>query len=77
MSNVSYEYNLSLSSECYKNAKLMLGETDELRQQSIIEIINWLNENPTINGNRDVINILYFLRCSKYKLDKAKRKIKK
>lgn len=77
MSNHLTEITLPLPMKCYTDAKLLLGETDELRAHSISTILDWLDANPAINANREITSILYFLRGSKFDLDKAKRKIEK
>lgn len=71
------EYDCNMPLECYQYAEIKFGETKEIREQSVCEIIKWLNDNPNINGNCDTKNILYFLRSTKFNVDNAKKKIEK
>lgn len=71
------KYDEDLPIECYKYAEEHLSETPEIRDQSVKEIMLWLDENPIINANRNLVIILYFLRATKFKLENTKRKIKK
>ncbi|XP_053676188.1 retinol-binding protein pinta [Anopheles nili] len=51
-------------------------ETDELRETSILTITEWLlEERPDYKIPRESKLILYFLRTTKYKIDKAKQKL--
>lgn len=68
-------YERNLPEECYQQAEQILGETPEVREQSIIDIYKWLDQNPHINAHRDTKSILHFLRGAKFRLDKAKSKM--
>lgn len=54
-----------------------LGETPDTRADCILEILSWLKDNPSINAHRDPKMVLYFLRCSKFKIELTKKKIKR
>lgn len=71
------EYNKTLPEEAYLYAQKELQETDRIRQDSLILINQWLDENPTIPAIRSPINLLYFLRSTKFNLDETKEKITK
>lgn len=64
-----------LTPECRRHAERALGETVAKRVDGIAEIHRWLDENGHINAHRDSQSILYFLRGSKYNIDKAKNKM--
>lgn len=66
-------YVPSLSAEVYASAEL-LGETAVKRTESVAEIQRWAEEN-NIRMHSDVRYIIYFLRTTKYDLEKAKHKI--
>lgn len=68
-------YEEKLPVEMYDHARKTLGETAEHREQCLNEITKWLDENLHINADRDVISLLHFLRGSKFRIDKAKKKI--
>lgn len=69
-------YEETLPIKCYVDAQKLLGETRDLRTDSISRISEWLEENPKINGHNDPTTILFFLRGCKFNLDKTKKKIK-
>lgn len=66
-----------VSDEAKKYAEKILGETPEVRQNAVEEIRRFLDENPSVNGKTDSYNILTFLRCCKFDIEKTKVKIKK
>lgn len=73
---MSFEpYECHLPAECYQQAEQILGETPEVREQTIRDIHKWLDQNPHINAHRDTKTILHFLRGAKFRLDKAKIKM--
>lgn len=67
----------TLTIDDYKFAEEVLGETAEKRETGIQEILQWYDDNPKINGHRDRLTILYFLRGAKFNIEKAKKKIKR
>lgn len=67
-------YVPSLSAEIYASAEQLLGETEIKRTESVAEIQLWADQN-NIRMHRDVRYIIYFLRTTKYDLEKAKHKI--
>lgn len=69
------EYEERLPVDLYDHAREALGETKERREQCLTEINKWLDENLHINADRDPVSLLHFLRGSKFRMDKAKRKI--
>lgn len=68
-------YVENLPAEVYKFAEQSLGETREIRQKSLAELIKWLDENPSINAPRDSTFLLHFLRGSKFRIEHAKKRI--
>lgn len=72
---MSSAYQATLPEADYEYAVSALGETKERREQCLTEINNWLDENPQINANRHPVNLLHFLRGSKFQMDKAKRRL--
>lgn len=68
-------YVENLPAEDYKFAEQSLGETREIRQKSLAEIIKWLDENPRINAPTDSTILLHFLRGSKFRIGHAKNRI--
>lgn len=69
------EYKEKLPAEMYDYAREKLGETSDVREKCLIELNEWLDENPHINANRDATVLLHFLRGSKFRMDKVKRRI--
>lgn len=69
------EYEETLPVELYDHAREALGETKEHREQCLIEINKWLDENRHINADRDPVSLLHFLRSSKFRIEKTKRKL--
>lgn len=68
------KYVPSLSAEFYEDAERLLGESTELRTQSVAEIQRWTQEN---NLRCEIRYIVYFLRTTKFDLVKTKSKIQK
>lgn len=68
-------YEETLPAHCYEFARKSLGETKDTRDHCLNEIRKWLDENPHINANRDIVSLLHFLRGSKFRMDKAKNRI--
>lgn len=68
-------YEEKLPAHNYEFAREYLGETKESREHSLEELNKWLDENPQINANRDVVSLLHFLRGSKFRMEKAKQRI--
>lgn len=69
------QYEETLPAHNYEYAQKSLGETKDARDRCLLEIQNWLDDNPKINANRDITSLLHFLRGSKFRMDKAKRRI--
>lgn len=69
------QYDENLPAHNYEYARKTLGETKDARDRCLLEIQNWLDENPKINANRDVVSLLHFLRGAKFRMDKAKQRI--
>lgn len=40
-------------------------------------LVQWLKDNPSINGCMDFNNLLFFLRACKHDLERTKKKIKR
>lgn len=72
---MAVEYEEKLPVEHYDYAEKNLGESKELRERCLLEIVNWLNENLHINADRDPVSLLHFLRGSKFRIEKAKKRI--
>lgn len=69
-------YVCCLSESCYEHAERVLGETTVRRNEGLVEIIQWLqNEQPNLRILDDVRYVVYFLRTVKYDVGKAKQKI--
>lgn len=69
-------YQEVMPPKCYEDAKKLLGETRNLRDEQIQVIGQWLRENPQVNGHNDPRTIIFFLRGCKFDVEKAKKKIK-
>lgn len=69
-------YQEVLSKEFYEDAFKLLGETSEIRNEQILIIAKWLDENPNINGHNDPRTIIFFLRGCKFDVEKTKKKMK-
>lgn len=69
------EYEEKLPVELYDYARKTFGETKEHREKCLKELNNWLDENLHINADREPVNLLHFLRGSKFRMDKAKKRI--
>lgn len=71
-------YVCNLSEDLIEMARNELNETDELRENSIKSIRDWVLNNPRIIKTRlDSIFILRFLRQKKYNLEKAKESMER
>ncbi|XP_058467874.1 retinol-binding protein pinta [Malaya genurostris] len=69
-------YVPSLNELCYNHAEEFLGETTVNRTNGLTEIERWLcNEQPHICMQNEARYIIYFLRTTKFDVEKAKRKI--
>lgn len=68
-------YKETLPNEMYDYAREHLGETEESRQDSLLELNEWLDANPQIYANRDPVVLIHFLRGSKFRMEKAKRRL--
>lgn len=68
-------YEEHLPAQNYQDALELLGESRETRENCLAEVNVWLDENPQINANRDVVFLLHFLRGAKFRMDKAKKRI--
>lgn len=71
------EYKPTISDEDLKFAETDIGETVEVRDAGLVSIMSWLNDNPDINADKSVLNLLRFLRTCKFDIDRTKDKIKK
>lgn len=74
-SDLNNLYISRMPDEFYEDAESDVGESSELREKCIKELLSWFDENPSINGHRDIHHIIYFLRTCKYNMDKVKMKI--
>ncbi|XP_055617427.1 retinol-binding protein pinta isoform X1 [Toxorhynchites rutilus septentrionalis] len=70
-------YLQSLPEDCYNHARELLGETPAKRDECLREIQRWLRcEQANIRiPNDDVRFIVYFLRSTKFNVEKTKSKI--
>lgn len=75
-STYGLEYTDSLPESCKKFSEEDIGETEEIRQESLTHIQQWLSENPNINADPNPVFLLYFLRSCKFNVDKTKERIK-
>lgn len=71
------DYSCSLPEDCYTFAEAHLNETSNRREESLTEFCTWIDENPELNVEKDVVHLLYFLRGAKFNVEKAKDKIKR
>lgn len=69
-------YTFTLGESAKEFAQKELGETDERREQAIVELRQWLCENPRINAKSDDVSILYFLRGCKFDVERTKQKLR-
>lgn len=68
-------YQETLPAKYYEFARINLGETKETREKCLLEIFDWLDANPKIKANREIVSLLHFLRGAKFRMDKAKQRI--
>lgn len=54
-----------------------LGESEEVAEDSVLKIQNFLRDNPSINAHSDERTILCFLRSNKFNIQQTELKIKK
>ncbi|XP_055716432.1 retinol-binding protein pinta [Phlebotomus papatasi] len=71
------DYSCSLPADCYIFAEAHLNETSNRREESLAKFCKWIDENPELNVEKDVVHLLYFLRGAKFNVEKAKDKIKR
>lgn len=69
-------YQEVLTKTVYEDAFKLLGETPEIRNEQILIIQKWLDENPHINGHNDPQTIIFFLRGCKFDVEKTKKKMR-
>lgn len=69
------QYDEKLPAHNYEYAEKTLGETKENRDRCLMEIQQWLDDNPKINANRDIVSLIHFLRGAKFQMEKAKKRI--
>lgn len=71
-------YVCCLSESCYEHAEKFLGETSNARSEGLAAVIQWLEaEQPNLRMHKDIRYLVYFLRTTKFDVDKAKQKIVK
>lgn len=58
-------------------AREQLGESEEVAEDSVLKIQQFLEENPNINARSDRKSILCFLRTCKFNIEQAEKKIKR
>lgn len=68
-------YEETLPAKDYEFAEKFLGETCEQRSQMLLEIGQWLEENPHINAPRTAVTLLRFIRATRYRTDMCKKRI--
>ena len=68
-------YKSVLPPKCLEFAETELGETQQVREECLAEIISWLRENPKIKAKDDAKSLLQFLRCSKFNIEKTKQRM--
>lgn len=65
-----------LPRECLIYSEQQLGETKTKREEKLRELISWLDKNSHIKLHiRSNVWLLYFLRATKFQVEKAKGKI--
>lgn len=70
-------YVPTLSDDFYEQAEQLLGETNVRRNEGVASIQHWLANEQSIKVHNDVRYIVYFLRATKFDVEKAKRKLLK
>lgn len=65
-----------LPRECLTHSEQHLGETTAKREEKLRELISWLDKTSHIKLNKhNNVWLLYFLRATKFRVEKAKVKI--
>lgn len=67
----------SLDAAAIAYARENLGESENVVRESVLEIQQFLKDNPNINARSDQRSIVCFLRSCKFNVDQAQQKIKK
>lgn len=73
---IMLSWNHELTNESKQYAEQYLNEHSQIRDSTVNEIRKYLESNPDINAKCDYNNILMFLRCCKFDVEKTKVKIK-
>lgn len=69
-------YVCNLSESCYEHAEKYLGETTIARNEGLAALLQWIEaDQPALRRRMDLKYLVYFLRTTKYDVEKAKRKI--
>jgi len=69
-------YESSLNASTLAFAEENLGETEEVRKESVQALQQFLKDNPYINARSDPQSLLFFLRSCKFNIAQAEKKIK-
>ncbi|XP_062536289.1 retinol-binding protein pinta [Armigeres subalbatus] len=73
---MKHSYVCNLSESCYEHAEKNLGETTIARNEGLTTLIQWIEtEQPTLRMHTDLKYLIYFLRTTKYDVEKAKKKM--
>ncbi|XP_075210873.1 retinol-binding protein pinta-like isoform X2 [Lycorma delicatula] len=69
------KYKFVLDDHTKNYAKECLNEDESKYNRCIEEIQKWLKTQPQLHAKADVVNIVRFLRCGKFDLDRTKNRI--
>lgn len=64
--------------ECLLQSEQQLGETKSIREEKLRELISWIDGTPHLKFHiHNNVWLLYFLRATKFRIEKAKTKIQR
>lgn len=69
-----------LPAECLTHSEQQLGETKAKREEKLLELICWIDGTYNVKlhmHNNSEVWLLYFLRATKFRMEKAKSKIRR
>lgn len=67
-----------LSRECLMHSEQQLGETKTKRDETLRELISWMDSKPQLKVHvHNIVWLLYFLRATKFRIKEAKNKIRR
>lgn len=68
-----------LPKECLMHSEKFLGETENARGEKLLELLSWIDTQTDFAALRkyDTVWLIYFLRATKFRIEKTKCKILK